>query len=101
MRNLLLNTSYCNRNQNIQNPVSKTVYICGFYPSKLGLHPEMLQTLAYIIKLLKIIKRQKDKNRLVDVRMFFVVCIFMFYILANWWFNTHLTSSLNLADFYL
>ena len=99
MRNLLLNTSYCNKNQNIQNPVSRTVYICGFYPSKLGLHPEMLQTLAYIIKLLKITKRQKDKNRLVDdVRMFFVVCIFMFYILANWWFNTHLTSSLNLAD---
>ena len=24
--------------------------------------------------------------------------IFMFYILANWYFNNHLTSSLNLTD---
>ena len=28
----------------------------------------------------------------------FVACIFVFYILTNWYFNTHLTSSLNLAD---
>ena len=39
MRNVLLNISYCNKNQNIQSPASKTVRICGFYPSKLGLHP--------------------------------------------------------------
>ena len=30
--------------------------------------------------------------------IFFVVCIFMIYILTNWYFNTHLTSSLYLAD---
>ena len=94
MRNVLLNT-YCNKNQNRQRLVSKTVYICGFYQSKLGLHPEMLPSLAYIIKLLKIII--KTKTGLL-MYVFLVVCIFMFYILANWYFNNHLTSPLNLAD---
>ena len=46
MRNFLLNTSHCNKNQKRQRRASKAVYICGFYPSKLGLHPEMLPSLA-------------------------------------------------------
>ena len=54
MRNLLLNNSYCYNDQNRQRPASKTRYICGFYPSKTGLHPGKLPSLAYIIKLLKI-----------------------------------------------
>ena len=95
MRNFLSNISYCNKDQNRQRPASKTMYICGFYPSKLGLHPEMLPSLAYIIKLLKIII--KTKTGLL-MYVFLVVCIFMFYILANWYFNNHLTSPLNLAD---
>ena len=95
MRNFLLNTSYCNKNQNRQRPASKTVYISGFYPSKIGLRPEMLPSLTYIIKPLEI--TIKTKTGLMYV-YFFVACIFMFYILTNWYFNTHLTSSLNLAD---
>ena len=98
MRNLLLNTSYCNKNQNRQRPASKTVYVCACYPSKLGLHPKMLPSIAYIIKQLK--NYNKDKNRFVDACISFVVCIFMFHILTNWYFNTHLTSPLNLADLH-
>ena len=95
MRHFLLNTSYCNKNQNRQRPASKTVYICGFYPSKLGLHPEMLPRLAYIIKRLKI--TIKTKSGLL-VYVYFLLYVYLFYILTNWYFNTHLTSSLNLVD---
>ena len=96
MRNLLLNNFYCYKDQNRQRPASKTRYICGFYPSKTGLHPGKLPSLAYIIKLLKI--TIDTKKRLADVCIIFAVCIFIFYILTNWYFNTHLTSSLNLVD---
>ena len=95
MKNFLLNTSYWNKNQNRHRPASKTVYICGFYPSKLGLHPEMLPSLAYIIKLLKI--TIKTKTGLL-MYVYFLLYVYLFYILTNWFFNTHLTSSLNLAD---
>ena len=91
MRNVLLNT-YCNKNQNRQRLVSKTVYICGFYQSKLGLHPEILPSLACIIKLLKITKTD------LLMYVYFLLYVYLFYILTNWFFNTHLTSSLNLAD---
>ena len=30
--------------------------------------------------------------------VYFLLHVYLFYILANWYFNTHLTSSLNLAD---
>ena len=96
MRNFVLNTSYCNKNQTRQRPASKTVYVCGFYPSNLGLDNEMLPSLAYIIKLLKI--TTKTKTGFLMYVYFFVVCIFIFYILTNWYFNTDLTPSLNLAD---
>ena len=92
MRNFLLNTSYCNKNQNRQRPASKTAYICGFYQRKLGLHPEMLLSLAYIIKLHKI--TVKTKTGLL-MHSYFLLYVY----LTNWYFNTHLTSSLNLADF--
>ena len=59
MRNILLNTSYCNKNQNRRRPVSKPVYICGFYSGKLGRHPEIFSSLAYTIKLLKITIKTK------------------------------------------
>ena len=59
MRNFLLNTSYCNKNWNRQRPASKTVRVCGFYPNKLGMHPEMFPSLSYIIKLLKITIKTK------------------------------------------
>ena len=96
MRNFVLNTSYCNKNQNTQSPASKSVYIFGFYQGKLCLHPEMLPSLAYIIRLLK--TTIKTKAGLLMHVYFFVLCIFMFYILTNWYLNTHLTSSLYLAD---
>ena len=92
MRNFLSNISYCNKDQNRQRPASKTMYICGFYPSKLGLHPEMLPSLAYIIKLLKIIKTG------LLMYVYFLLYVYLFYILTNSYFHTHLTSSLNLAD---
>ena len=91
MRNFLLNT-YCNKNQNRQRPASKTMYTSGFYPSKLGLHPEMLPSLAYIIKLLKITKTD------LLMYVYFLLYVYLLYILTNWYFETHLTSSLNLAD---
>ena len=91
MRNFLLNT-YCNKNQNRQRPASKTMYTSGFYPSKLGLHPEMLPSLAYIIKLLKITKTD------LLMYVYFLLYVYLLYILTNWSFDTHLTSSLNLAD---
>ena len=94
MRNFLLNT-YCNKNQNRQRPASKTMYTSGFYPSKLGLHPEMLPSLAYIIKLLKI--TIKTKTGLL-MYVYFLLYIYLFNILRNWYFNTSLTSSMNLAD---
>ena len=92
MRNLLLNTSYCNKNKNRQRSASKSVCICGFYPSKLGLHSEMLPSLAYIIKLLKITKTD------LLMYVYFLLYVYLLYILTNWYFETHLTSSLNLAD---
>ena len=92
MRKLLLNTSYCNKNKNRQRSASKSVCICGFYPSKLGLHPEMLPSLAYIIKLLKITKTD------LLMYVYFLLYVYLLYILTNWYFDTHLTSSLNLAD---
>ena len=92
MRNFLSNISYCNKDQNRQRPASKSMYICGFYPSKLGLHPEMLPSLAYIIKLLKIIKTG------LLMYVYFLLYVYLFYILTNSYFHTHLTSSLNLAD---
>ena len=92
MRHFLLNTSYCNKNQNRQRPASKTVYICGFYPSKLGLCPEMLPSLAYIIKLLKITKTG------LLMHVYFLLYVYLFHMLTNWYFDTHLTSSLSLAD---
>ena len=69
MRNFLLNTFCCNKNQNRQSTASKTVFICDFY-QKTGL-------LMYV---------------------YFLLYVYLFYILTNWFFNTHLTSSLNLAD---
>ena len=30
--------------------------------------------------------------------VYFLLYVYLFYILTNWFFNTHLTSSLNLAD---
>ena len=92
MKNFLLNTSYWNKNQNRHRPASKTVYICGFYPSKLGLCPEMLPSLAYIIKLLKITKTG------LLMHVYFLLYVYLFHMLTNWYFDTHLTSSLNLAD---
>ena len=75
-----------------QRPASETVYIYGFYPSKLGPHPEMLPSLAHIIKLLKIIKTG------FLMYVYFLLYVYLFYILTNSYFHTHLTSSLNLAD---
>ena len=92
MRKFLLNTSYCNKDQNRQSPASETMYICRFYPSKFGLHPEMLPSLACIIKLLKTTIKTKT-----DLLMY-VYFLLLFYILTNWYFNTHLTSCLNLAN---
>ena len=91
MRNFLLNT-YCNKNQNRQSPASKTVHICECCPSKLGLHPGMLPSLAYIIKLFKIIKTG------LFMYVHCLLYVYLFCILRNWYFDTHLTSSLNLAD---
>ena len=89
------NTSYCNKNQNRQRAASKTVYICGFYTSKLGLHRQMLPSLAYIIKLLKITANTKTG---LLMYVYFLLYVYLFYILRNWYFNIHLISSLNLAD---
>ena len=66
--------------------------------SKRGLHSEMLLSLAWIITTQNY---NKDQNRLVCVCIFFVVCIFMFYVLINWYFNTHLTSSLADLPFFI
>ena len=97
MKNFPLNTPYCNKNQNRQRAVSKTVYICSFYPNKLGLHPEILPSVACIIKLLKITTATKT-GLLMYIYLYFLLYVYLFYILTNWCFNTHLTSSLNLAD---
>ena len=94
MRNFLLNISYCNKDQNRQRPASKTMYICGFYLSKLGLHPEMLPSLAYIIKLLQITINTETGSLMY---IYFLLYVYLLYILTNWYFNTHLTSSPNLA----
>ena len=80
MRNFLVNTSYCNKNQNRQRPFSKIEYIGGFYPSKIGLHPEMLPSLAYHIKLLKI--TIKTKTGLL-MYVFCCIYVYLFYILTN------------------
>ena len=62
---------YCNRNQNRQRPVLKTMYICGFTQvNKVGLHPEMLLSFAYIIKLLEI--KMKMKIGLLTYAYFFL-----------------------------
>ena len=91
MRNFLLNT-YCNNNENRQSPVSKAMHICGFYPSKLGLHPEIFPSLAYIIKLFKITKKG------LFMYIYCLLYVYLFFILTNWYFDTQLASSLNLAD---
>lgn len=59
--------------------------------SKLGLHPDMLLSLAYIIKLLKITTK---------MRMYIFCCIHMyiFCLLTNWYFDSPWASSLNLGD---
>ena len=95
MRNSLLNTSYCNKNQNRRRLASKTVYICGFYPSKLALHPEMLPSIAYIIKLLKITIKTKT---VLLMYVYFLLYVYLFYILTSWYFNSYWTSCLNLAE---
>ena len=92
MRNFLLNTTCCNKNQNRQRPASQAVYSCGFYPSKLGLHPEILPSLAYIIKLFKITKKG------LFMYIYCLLYVYLFFILTNWYFDTQLASSLNLAD---
>ena len=97
MKNFPLNTPYCNKNQNRQRAASKTVYICSFCPNKLGLHPEILPSVACIIKLLKITTTTKT-GLLMYIYLYFLLYVYLFYILTNWCFNTHLTSSLNLAD---
>ena len=50
------------------------LYICGFYPSKLSLHLQMLPSLAYIIKLLKITIKMKTGTYFLLHVYLYVLC---------------------------
>ena len=59
------------------------MYICDFFPSKRDLHPEMLPSLAYIIKLLKITIKAKTGLLMC---LYFLLYVYLFYILTNWYY---------------
>ena len=62
---------YCNRNR------SRPCMSVTFYQvSKLGMHPDILPRLVYIINLLKNYK--EDENSVIDKCIFFVVLIFIY-----------------------
>ena len=92
-------TSYlhCYRHQNKQRSALKLcIYMAYTQVSKLGLHPEMLPSLAYFIKLFEI--TMKMKIGLLKSAYFCYMYFYMFYALTKWYFDRLLASSLNLAD---
>ena len=91
---------FCNRNKKRQRPASKIMYIYGFYllVGKLGLHPEMVLSLACIIKLLNITIQMKTSLLMYAYFLLYVYLYVLCY--SNWYFDTTLASSLNLANLH-